>query len=108
MVREKIDIVTIKDDEDFRAMKARLADLLPRLNERDRRVALVIEAKSWGYGGISAVHRATGVSRGAIQRGMTELADDPAERSSGRVRAPGVVARNPKSPIQNCWTHWRA
>jgi transposase len=86
---EKIDIVTIEDDEAFGAMQARLADLLPRLNERDRRLALATEAKSWGYGGISAVHRATGVSRSAIQRGMTELADDPAERSSDRVRAPG-------------------
>jgi hypothetical protein len=88
-VLETIDIVTIKDDEAFRAMQARLGDLLPRLNERDRRAALATEAKSWGYGGISAVHRATGVSRGAIQRGMTELTEDPAERASGRVRGPG-------------------
>jgi hypothetical protein len=38
-------------------MRARLADLLPRLNERDRRVAMATEAKSWGRGGISAVQR---------------------------------------------------
>jgi hypothetical protein len=81
--------VTSGNDEDFRAMQARLADLLPRLNERDRRVALATEAKSWGYGGISAVHQATGVSRGTIRRGMTELANDPEKRPSGRVRAPG-------------------
>jgi hypothetical protein len=31
-------------------MQARLADLLPRLNERDRRLALATEAKSWGRG----------------------------------------------------------
>jgi len=88
-VREKIDIVASENDEDFRAMQARLADLLPRLNERDRRVALATEAKSWGYGGISAVHQATGVSRGTIRRGMTELANDPEKRPPGRVRAPG-------------------
>ena len=29
-------------------MAARLAGLLPRLNERDRRLALATEAKSWG------------------------------------------------------------
>jgi hypothetical protein len=40
--------VAIKDDEAFWAMKARLADLLLRLNERDRRLALATEAKSWG------------------------------------------------------------
>lgn len=77
------------EDEAFRAMKARLVDLLPRLNERDRRLALATEAKSWGRGGISAVHEATGVSKATIRRGKTELDDDPAERSSDRVRAPG-------------------
>ena len=55
--------MAIKDDEKFWAMKARLADLLPRLNERDRRLALATEAKSSGRGGISAVHEATGHGR---------------------------------------------
>jgi hypothetical protein len=66
----KIHVVTTDGDEKFRAMQARLADLLPRLNERDRRLALATEAKSWGRGGITAVHDATGVSRKTIQRGM--------------------------------------
>jgi len=70
-------------------MKARLADLLPRLNERDRRLALATEAKSWGRGGISAVHEATGVSKATIRRGKIELDNEPAEQSSDRVRAPG-------------------
>jgi Rhodopirellula transposase DDE domain len=82
-------IVTIKYDEDFRAMQARLADLLPRLNERDRRVAMATEAKSWGRGGISAVKRATGASRSTIRRGLVELAGDAPEGSDHRVRAPG-------------------
>ncbi len=80
-------------------MKARLADLLPRLNERDRRLALATEAKSWGRGGISAVHQATGASRTTIRRGMTELADNPAERPTDRVRAPGGGRK--KSEIAN-------
>lgn len=70
-------------------MKARLADLLPRLNERDRRLALATEAKSWGRGGISAVHEATGVSKATIQRGKIELDNEPTEHPSDRVRAPG-------------------
>jgi transposase len=81
--------VTTDRDEKFRAMQARLADLLPRLNERDRRVALAAEAKSWGRGGITAVYEATGASRKTIQRGMAELSDDPAGERSDRVRAPG-------------------
>ncbi|MGH3754468.1 MAG: hypothetical protein ACRDRP_17570 [Pseudonocardiaceae bacterium] len=55
--------MAIRDDELFRAMEACLVDLLPRLNERDRRLALATEEKSWGRGGISAVHDATGASR---------------------------------------------
>src|SRR3712207_5636735 len=70
-------------------MRARLADLLPRLNERDRRVAMAAEARSWGRGGISAVHRATGASRTTIRRGMAELAEDAPEQTSRRVRARG-------------------
>jgi hypothetical protein len=81
--------MAIESDEKFQAMQARLADLLPRLNERDRRLALATEAKSWGRGGISAVHHATGASQTTIRRGMTELADSSAGRSSDRVRAPG-------------------
>jgi transposase len=81
--------VAIEDNEAFQAMKARLADLLPRLNERDRRLALAVEAKSWGRGGISAVRQATGASKTTIRRGITELDNDPAEGSSDRVRAPG-------------------
>jgi transposase len=81
--------VAIRDDETFRAMKARLANLLPRLNERDRRLALATEAKSWGRGGISAVHEATGVSKATIQRGKIELDNEPTEHPSDRVRAPG-------------------
>ena len=78
------------DDENFQAMQARLADLLPRLNERDRRLVLGAEAKSWGRGGITAVHNATGVSRTTIQAGIADLSCDPGEEdSSDRVRRPG-------------------
>ena len=70
-------------------MRARLVDLLPRLNERDRRVAMATEARSWGRGGISAVHRATGASRTTIRRGMAELAEDAPEQTSRWVRASG-------------------
>jgi transposase len=81
--------VTTDRDQKFRAMQGRLADLLPRLNERDRRLALATEAKSWGRGGITAVHDATGASQKTIQRGMAELSDDSMEGGSDRVRAPG-------------------
>jgi hypothetical protein len=80
--------VAVVDDDEFQAMKARLAGLLPRLNERDRRLALATEAKSWGRGGIVAVHRATGASRTTIRRGLVELETD-SPGSTDRVRASG-------------------
>jgi transposase len=76
------------DDDAFRRMEARLADLLPLLNERDRRVALAAEAKSLGRGGISAVHRAVGASRSTIRRGLVELEGED-KNIPGRVRRPG-------------------
>ena len=70
-------------------MAARLAKLLPRLNERDRRLALATEARSWGYGGIAAVHEATGASKTTIRRGITELESDAGAAPPDRVRAAG-------------------
>ena len=71
-------------------MADHLAVLLPGLNERDRRLALGTEAKSWGRGGIAAVHRATGVSRSTVRRGLNELDSATGEEGPNRrVRAPG-------------------
>ncbi|HET8658555.1 MAG TPA: ISAzo13 family transposase [Micromonosporaceae bacterium] len=70
-------------------MAARLASLLPRLNERDKRIALATEARSWGYGGIAAVHRATGMSKTTIHLGIRDLDSDVDRAGPGRVRAPG-------------------
>jgi hypothetical protein len=69
-------------------MAARLAELLPHLNERDRRLALGAEAKAWGHGGVAEVHRATGVARSTISRGKCDLQVGNAE-PTGRVRAKG-------------------
>jgi hypothetical protein len=70
-------------------MAARLAGLLPRLNERDRRLALATEAKSWGRGGIAAVYQATGASKTTIRRGIAELDADADTADAGRIRARG-------------------
>jgi hypothetical protein len=77
----------VEGSEKFEAMVARLEVLLPRLNERDRRLAMGVEARSWGYGGIAAVARAAGVSRTTVAKGIAELEDEPADRK--RVRASG-------------------
>jgi len=69
-------------------MASRLAELLPRLNERDRRLALGVEAKAWGRGGIEEVHYATGMARSTISRGIRDLTAGEVKPST-RIRASG-------------------
>ena len=58
------------------------------LDERSRRLLVAAESKAWGRGGVSAVSRATGVSRQVIRRGLGEL-QQPAAPPAGRIRRPG-------------------
>lgn len=58
------------------------------LDERGRRLFAASEARAAGYGGISAVVRATGVSESTVLRGLADL-------DSGEVLAPGKVRRHP-------------
>jgi transposase len=69
-------------------VKQRFASLEPFLDERLRRLYAAAEANALGYGGISAVARATGVSRRAIGNGLKEL-NDPSASSVNRIRKPG-------------------
>ena len=57
-------------------------------NERQRRLWAAAEARSAGYGGISAVVRATGISESTVLRGLADL-------DSGEVPLPGRVRRHP-------------
>ena len=43
------------------------------LNEKDRRLVLAAEAKSFGRGGLSKVARLSGISRVTINAGLKEL-----------------------------------
>lgn len=55
------------------SVKKRFSLLFPFLDERTRRLWTASEAIDQGYGGISTVSRATGVSRRAITEGCKEL-----------------------------------
>jgi hypothetical protein len=59
--------------EDEVAIRHKFIALAPHLNERTRRLWAATEADSYGYGGVSLVARATGVSRRAIQVGVREI-----------------------------------
>ncbi len=53
--------------------------MLPYLNEKQRRLYLATEAEAIGYGGVSQVSRATGISRVTITQGIKELKEKPEE-----------------------------
>jgi transposase len=74
------------DDES--AIRTRFEKLAPFLNERTRRLFTAAEAAAIGRGGITAVTRATGVSRRAVAAGLAEL-HTPQEWPAHRIRRPG-------------------
>jgi len=65
----------------------KLAAILPRLNEKQRRLLLAAEAQALGHGGIARVARAAGVSRPTIHKALLELTQPDA--APERVRQVG-------------------
>ena len=69
------------------ALARKLAVMLPLLDERQQRVLLGVEARTWGGGGIGVVARAAGMSAPTVRRGVREV-EEGAERCD-RVRRAG-------------------
>src|SRR5271165_4288475 len=65
--------------------------LVPEMDERMRRQWAAAEARELGWGGVSVVARATGLSRPTITAGLRELEQSLPQRSAEavRVRRPG-------------------
>jgi transposase len=76
----------MKEQEE--ATKQRFERMSGELNERERRLLAAREALAIGWGGISAVSRATGLSRQVIRQGIKEL-QSGARAHEGRIRRPG-------------------
>src|SRR5271167_536438 len=81
-------------------LQRKFASVWTLLDERTRRLMAASEAQALGYGGISQVRRACGLSRKAIAKGMREIEDGTAPRL-GRVRWPGagrktIVVQDPR------------
>ena len=57
----------------IRQIKSRYRALAPLMDERMRRQWAATEAQTYGWGGLSAVSDATGMSRNTIRRGLAEL-----------------------------------
>lgn len=79
-------------------LKEKLDVLLPLLNEKQRRIALACESKYLGYGGITKVSMASGVSRPTITSGINELGNKDINEiiDNNRVRKAGA-GRKPVS-----------
>jgi len=76
---------------DEKEVAQRFGLLASELDERMRRLFAAAESQTLGYGGLSAVSRATGVSRRAIAVGMKELKERGRRKSAaaGHVRNRG-------------------
>jgi DNA-binding phage protein len=87
--------------EDEASIEAKFRVLANTLSEAQTRLWAALEARSLGRGGVSAVARATGLSRTTITAGMREL-DDPAHHArlaGGGVRRAGA-GRKPITQTQ--------
>ncbi|MBI3395935.1 MAG: ISAzo13 family transposase, partial [Spirochaetia bacterium] len=83
----------------LRDIREKLMLLWPHLNERSRRMLAATEAMGLGYGGVSLVSRACGLSRVTITKGMNQLAAPPLPED--RIRREGggrwkLVDRDPQ------------
>jgi Rhodopirellula transposase DDE domain len=66
-------------------------EILPHLDERQRRLVMGAEARALGHGGIRAVARAAGVREATVSLGAAEL--EAGTEPLGRARRPGGGAR---------------
>jgi hypothetical protein len=67
--------------------------VLPHLDERQRRIVAGAQARIFGYGGVAAVSRASGLSLSTVQAGAGQV--DAGIAPAGRVR--GVGAGRPRA-----------
>src|SRR6266849_6060932 len=72
---------------DVRRLRQKFAAVWPMLDERTRRLMAASEALVLAYGGVSLVHRACGLSRKAIAKGIREI-------RSGTLLEPGRFGRH--------------
>ena len=70
-------------------LRQKFRSVWPLLDERTRRLMAANEAVNLGYGGVSLVHLACGLSRKAIANGIREIQKGVAPEE-GRIRRPGA------------------
>jgi hypothetical protein len=86
----------MQDAQVIARIRRKYRSLEPELDERRRRQWAAAEARDLGWGGVTAVAQATGLSRTTISAGMKELALPAKQRAAEamRVRHPGGGRRS--------------
>ena len=81
----------MQDAQVIKRIRRKYRALQPEFDERRRRQWAAAEARDLGWGGVTAVAEATGLSRTTIGAGMKELVLPPKRRAAEavRVRRPG-------------------
>ncbi|MBE9043480.1 ISAzo13 family transposase [Pleurocapsales cyanobacterium LEGE 10410] len=82
----------MSDNQIIEKIKNKYEKLSPYLNEKTRRIWAAVEARSLGWGGISQVSSATGLSRTTIHAGISLLEESllvKAKQSDQRIRVLG-------------------
>lgn len=80
----------MNDSKHLEGIAQRYATVAAVLDERARRMVAAAEALAYGWGGIRAVSRATGMSREAIVHGIQEVhGEGKPPAALGRIRRPG-------------------
>jgi hypothetical protein len=78
----------MSNDAIIRSIREKFRLMSPSFTERTRRLWCVVEASQLGWGGVSIVQTATGVSRPTIRKGIEEL-KEPVELTPMQSRLPG-------------------
>ncbi len=82
----------MQDEGTLQRIESKYRSLAPLMDERVRRQWAATEAQAYGWGGVSAVSNATGMSRKTIRKGLAELGVrelDPKAPVEQRLRRPG-------------------
>jgi Rhodopirellula transposase DDE domain len=81
----------MQDAQTIGRIRRKYQSLLPEMDERRRRQWAAAEARELGWGGVSLVAHATGLSRPTIMAGLRELDQPIPQRAAqaDRVRRPG-------------------
>jgi transposase len=79
----------MNNETTFLIIQSKYQKIAPCLNEKNRRLWAATEANALGRGGVSLVHRATGISRPTINRGIIELKDEQFLQSKIQRQAGG-------------------